>query len=471
MLKNSVLFGFIKHEGRWSQNETRRLIFVLHESAFTGNLFNAENDIDWIFVAKNVPGRTPDSCMRKYLLLVENGDIDQIENADITLKIQNNEFQRAFRKAFMNEQENEIYDEIIQRLNRNELVRTIDISSIARNIYNSGLSLAIKSIINEHLKARKWPFDINGKINILNFNEVVNERIQNAEENKEDFMRKYDIKKFVGSSSWVYDFMKRHHLSFRAAHYQRRGAIREEDIDQFLGKLADALVKYERKFILNVDETFINVFNDPIITISIKGQDTIKIEKEKYASKEGTTYLATLSMDPEVRLPLFIIAKGKTKNAEKKYEIPDCNDQLDHTINGWSTADSMISYLLWLSKQMDGHPLALLLDTYKAHMHPKVLQIAESLNIELIFIPPCGTGEFQPLDRFIFGFLKKKLRSESLEYDKDNYSERFRIIHSKVLSIWTEMTPELITKAWDIPDLNHYVYVNPDDENDQDFEE
>ena len=59
-------------------------------------------------------------------------------------------------------------------------------------------------------------------------------------------------------------------------------------------------------------------------------------------------------------------------------------DKIVHTTN-WTTGDLMVNYFEWLSKQLDGKPCALLLDTYRAHKQANMIFEARKRNIELIF--------------------------------------------------------------------------------------
>lgn len=329
--------------------------------------------------------------------------------------------------------------------------------------------MSIKAIISESLSKHEWPFSKDGVLDIPNLDEEVSKLLPLAEDDQEEIMQKYNIKPFKGSQSWVLKFMKRNNLVFRSAHLERRGSIDSDNVDDFLTKLADALITYGKKRILNVDETLINTFNNHMKQIAPKGQSNIKVTKDKYSEKEGTTYLATISLDPELRFPLYIIAKGKSDVCEQKYKLEKNDDLIRHSINGWTTADTMIDYLNWLSKLMNGEPCALLLDTYRAHMQKKVLDEANKLRIELIFIPPCGTGEYQLLDRYVFGVLKKQLRSYKIEITEDNNKERFRIVHQNVSEIWKSIHSSVIEKAWNIPGLDKYVYPDPDNKNDPDY--
>lgn len=104
----------------------------------------------------------------------------------------------------------------------------------------------------------------------------------------------------------------------------------------------------------------------------------MKVLRDQINVKEGTTCLATLSFDTSLKLLLYIIARGKSKKCEEKYDPGIGNDDvLDHTLNGWTTAD-----LNWISDKMNKHPIALLLDTYRAYRHPKVYEAAKKHSID-----------------------------------------------------------------------------------------
>ena len=71
----------------------------------------------------------------------------------------------------------------------------------------------------------------------------------------------------------------------------------------------------------------------------------------------------------------------------------------------------MIRYLKHVhSKFAKNNPCALILDVYPSHWTKNVLQLAGDLNIDLIFVLANGTGQFQPLDRVIYGIIKSNLR-------------------------------------------------------------
>ena len=67
-------------------------------------------------------------------------------------------------------------------------------------------------------------------------------------------------------------------------------------------------------------------------------------------------------------------------------------------------------------------------DQFKAHLTEKVEKKAKDLKIELINVPAEQTGSEQPLDRLIFGSMKKttdKLWNEKLvKEEKDLYTKQ-----------------------------------------------
>jgi SH3-like domain-containing protein len=106
------------------------------------------------------------------------------------------------------------------------------------------------------------------------------------------------------------------------------------------------------------------------------------------------------------KLPLWVIAKGKTVNCEKKFgHNPDV--VMRHSESGWATENLIMEYLQWIHDgPAEGEPCVLVLDVYPTHRTDKVQQLAEHLDIELLYVPSGGNGEYQLLDRRVFGELK-----------------------------------------------------------------
>ena len=85
------------------------------------------------------------------------------------------------------------------------------------------------------------------------------------------------------------------------------------------------------------------------------------------------------------------------------------------------------------------------------------------MKIKLIFVPACGTGIYQPLDRRLFGILKKSLIKNDRNKFLKNPSERWKNIYKEVKDAWEGISEEAILSAWDIPRLNELISDDEDD--------
>ena len=156
------------------------------------------------------------------------------------------------------------------------------------------------------------------------------------------------------------------------------------------------------------------------------------VKDGKLNLKEGTTYMCAAALNPSTRLPFAIVAKGTTRVAERKYITAEPNsDILLHSKRWWTTSDVMINYLNWLSKDViNNEEFALVLDVYSSHREQSVKLEAVKLKIKLIYVPACGTGAFQPLDRKIFGPLKKMLQKNDRMNQIPDDKTRWNYIHT-----------------------------------------
>lgn len=122
-----------------------------------------------------------------------------------------------------------------------------------------------------------------------------------------------------------------------------------------------------------------------------------------------------------------------------------------HSANGWSTESLIISYLQWLSDKCHNTPICLIWDQFKAHLTEKVEKKAKDLKIELINVPAGQTGSEQPLDRLIFGSMKKtadKLWNEKLvKEEKDLYTKQTATLI--MLESWKKIKESTVKKSWD----------------------
>ena len=260
------------------------------------------------------------------------------------------------------------------------------------------------------------------------------------------------VRDFHASAGFISDFKKRNGFSSRSAHPKRR-PMRRDDLEwQFLQRvnelLSNQLINRER--IVNIDETFWRCLPADLKTWGRRGEDGIHVCVNG-CDKDGITVVAAVTA-ARTKLPLSLIASGKTTACEKNLGDVSCHHKT-HSETGWSTVDTFSEYLMFMREHYgDDDKIWLILDMYTVHRTEKVRQMAEALNIELMFIPPGQTDHFQPRDRAVFGVLKAYMR----KLWRQEYAQNSEIRFTKELAVkllipaWERINPKVIGKGWAI---------------------
>ena len=152
------------------------------------------------------------------------------------------------------------------------------------------------------------------------------------------------------------------------------------------------------------------------------------------------------------KLPLFLIAKGKTDLCHQQLGDPQ-GHLVGHSKKGWTTVDTFSEFLMAVREHFrDDDPVYLLLDLYSVHKTQEVRQLAASLNIVLTFIPPGMTDAYQPLDRRVFGVLKQYLRllwRRAYHEDPDQRFNKQKAVQLLVPA-WERISPQLVMEGWSV---------------------
>ena len=225
--------------------------------------------------------------------------------------------------------------------------------------------------------------------------------------------------------------------------------------------------EYEPSSILNLDETYFLVSNPGLKSVTRVGTESVPFYIDN-DPKLGMTILCTITKDCH-KLPLLYIAKGKTKTCEKQYgEFIKENCYITHSPSGWTNIGIMKEYLYLISELFNHQPLALLLDQYGAHRNDEVKQLANELEIELVFIPKGTTSWLQPLDRKIFGQMKSTARSLWMSEHITKEDKKDTKVTGAVLAFksWETISEESIRSAFDIDFDEVYLknYISDFDE-------
>ena len=268
---------------------------------------------------------------------------------------------------------------------------------------------------------------------------------------------------FKATDKWCRNFRNRYNYVWRKARAIRE-TIKTKEMEDRATKFTEEIRELYRSqhangelhLLVNVDETNWRLCYAGDLTWAKKGASDVKI-KIQHDTKEALTTLASVTAGGDL-LPLYILAKGKTKRCEINQikGVKEFDYQTDHSPSGWTTSAVMERYLTWLRTRMDEHhgaegkTIHLLLDVYRAHTCQSVRDVAAENNIILHFIPAGYTSTLQPLDVKVFGALKAKARG----YWYQHYSLTPGVKHTKksavrtLLSCWSNMTRKLITGAW-----------------------
>ena len=256
---------------------------------------------------------------------------------------------------------------------------------------------------------------------------------------------------FKCSRHYMDDFIDRNHLSNRVCTAERRPTIDPIEVNTFKQLLQEALDDVSDKVIINADESQWRVLMPPRRSIARKGQDSVKLNING-DKKAGFTIIGTISSDGD-KYPLVMIAKGSTWRCHKQLgEHPKFKHKVFHSKSGWVTEEVFIEYLNWIRSIERAKKIYLVIDQFGPHIGPSSEATARRLNIAFIPVPKGGTGEFQPLDRGIYGIMKKKgsakwtriaHRNPDKKWDKETAA-------GIALECWGAITEEHIHAAWDL---------------------
>ena len=79
--------------------------------------------------------------------------------------------------------------------------------------------------------------------------------------------------------------------------------------------------------------------------------------------------------------------------------------------SGWINQDIFMEWLKYFTKHskcLPQHPVLLLMDNHASHVSISVIEEAKSRGIVLLTFPPHTSHKLQPLDRTVYGPLKKR---------------------------------------------------------------
>lgn len=342
---HSIHCGPLKKEGPWSKSEPQKLINVIIDGYCSKDIFNDDSTINWIKISSFIIGRTPKSCYDQF---------KSLDKGELLLSHQKNFFSNNFNpmllSAFTDFEEEEMITDILDKINKKMMVTLNDVRILALRKYYSPISISTRYLVIKSIQEKNWPFDDKGGIVIDDFENKIENLLEIATNEPQKLIEDAQMREFSASYSWCRRFIERHGLCLRKFRSERRGQINKKFIKKYLKELAHALLEFGPDLIVNMDETFVPMYNYGGKIVGKRGAKQCEvIHGQKYNSKDGATVIATSLMEANDRIPLAIVAKGRTKRCEKKFNVTNNDDIIMHSPSGWTNTQVIIKYLDWIS--------------------------------------------------------------------------------------------------------------------------
>jgi hypothetical protein len=285
---------------------------------------------------------------------------------------------------------------------------------------------------------------------------VMPARLFNSATFRDLAMRRYqesgrDPHKFQCSDHFIHNFRRRHGFSSRRFHLRRRRrSMQRADIEEWRISMCELLSRVDHHRVISCDETAWRVVPTGLLTWAPVGADNVKVYIEAF-DKDAITMLASITAASE-KLPLFMIAKGRTSRVEvSQLGITD-GHQTSHSPSGWTMTETFHQYLQWLRAQYDDtERMDLILDCFSVHRSRETHECAKRLKIQLHYIPPGWTDELQPLDRYVFGALKAICRRLFCRHCQESDANVRRPDAARFAQeAWDALETHIVEKGWGI---------------------
>lgn len=272
------------------------------------------------------------------------------------------------------------------------------------------------------------------------------------------------------SHTFIDDFCNRNRLSFRKMRKKKRSIIRDSEVEEYFEKRKKIFQKYPKNRIANMDETSWHYVYNRGLILAEKGTETVPATLPD-DERNGFSVLATILANGTKLPPVFLAKGAGIKCHEQFAEMESDEDQYEiyHSSGRNTNIDAMKWYLNTLHKWMEEDECALILDRYTSHVSDSIQEYAQSLDIELVYIPTSATDKYQPLDRLVFGCLKSsaaskfndKLFHEQKSYSKCEAADLF-------VELWSNLRKTTVLSAWDLTDrsTDELEYDSSDSEDD-----
>ena len=203
--------------------------------------------------------------------------------------------------------------------------------------------------------------------------------------------------------------------------------------------------------IINADETGFQILPTSIQTWAYKNTKNVVVNVVE-SDKDRISIMSSITSNYE-KLPLFIIGKGNDEETVEENLGPMLNNNT-FTFSNKSYMDTkcFCEYLQFLrSLYTEDQTIHLIVDSYSSHTSKLSKQTAQSLNIQLYFIPSGFTDTLQPCDIAIFAPLKSMANAKlrRLLFGNENSPIGMEKAVQFLQESWEEISVTNLIKAWE----------------------
>jgi hypothetical protein len=160
----------------------------------------------------------------------------------------------------------------------------------------------------------------------------------------------------VFSYSWLSKSLSKHALSLRKSHVKRRQEPNDEIVSAFISDIDWIFNSLPPGRIFNADETCWRVVDGQLRTVAKRGADAVTC-MFPCDQKLSVTVMACIAKDG-VKLPLWVVIKGKTRACERKVREDEYISRaistgqlfITHSESGWVDKIVAIEYVKWMRR-------------------------------------------------------------------------------------------------------------------------